>query len=497
MSHAEPRIGIVVVAYNAAKTLLSTLDRIPADFRSKISEIIVSDDASCDDTFELGNRWAARPDSPKTHVIRHTKNLGYGGNQKAAYSLAIAHGLDIVVLLHGDGQYAPESLPEMVAPFADNTPAAVFGSRMMHRSSAKEGGMPLYKRLGNRTLTKFENWVLGSHLTEFHSGYRAYTTQILREIPFNANSDGFDFDTQIIAQIMHAGGEIVEIPIPTYYGDEICYVNGMKYARDVVKDVLEYKLAVRGFGTAAWVPKPVEYDFKEAAGSSHAVILQMLASHPRSKVLDVGCSGGLLAERMRAAGHYVVGVDTSEIVGVRGRTDEFHLADLNRGLPPGLDSDFDVIIAGDIIEHLVNPREALDQMRRHLRPGGELFVSVPNFGHWYPRGRVLVGAFGYDRRGILDETHLHFFTRATLRRLVRAAEFDVLEERATGLPLAASGGGATSVIRRLDERLVRLTPTLFGYQHILRLTPHAQDVVRLEEVNPHVSPERQGHVSLI
>ena len=325
----------------------------------------MSDDASCDDTFELGNRWAARPDSPKTHVIRHTKNLGYGGNQKAAYSLAIAHGLDIVVLLHGDGQYAPESLPEMVAPFADNTPAAVFGSRMMHRSSAKEGGMPLYKRLGNRTLTKFENWVLGSHLTEFHSGYRAYTTQILREIPFNANSDGFDFDTQIIAQIMHAGGEIVEIPIPTYYGDEICYVNGMKYARDVVKDVLEYKLAVRGFGTAAWVPKPVEYDFKEAAGSSHAVILQMLASHPRSKVLDVGCSGGLLAERMRAAGHYVVGVDTSEIVGVRGRTDEFHLADLNRGLPPGFDSDFDVIIAGDIIEHFISIRG-----RRWIRCAG-------------------------------------------------------------------------------------------------------------------------------
>jgi 2-polyprenyl-3-methyl-5-hydroxy-6-metoxy-1,4-benzoquinol methylase len=473
------RVGIMVVAYNAASTLLTTLDRIPHNFRSRIAEVIVCDDASRDDTFELGREWAGRPDAPTTHVIRHTKNLGYGGNQKAAYALAIEHGLDVVVLLHADGQYAPERLPQMVEPFERDDCAAVFGSRMMEKGAAKAGGMPFYKRLGNRVLTRIENRLLGTALTEFHSGYRAYATRVLREIPFEANSDGFDFDTQIIAQVLHAGGRIHEIPIPTYYGDEICYVNGMKYARDVVRDVLEYQLAVRGFGTCEWVPKPDDYAFKEGDGSSHALILELLSSLPKSRILDLGCSGGLLAEKMRAAGHYVVGVDTLEVPGVREFTDEFHIGDLDGGIPDAAGAGFDVVIAGDVIEHLAKPADALRAICAVLRPGGELLLSVPNFGHWYPRLRVAFGVFGYDRRGILDDTHLRFFTRSTLRRLVRTVGFDVLSESVTGLPLGtvARGDGRGSVIGRIDHLLVRLRPTLFGYQNVLRLTPHAEEII--------------------
>ena len=474
-----PRIGIVVVAFNAESTLRETLDRIPPDFRSRIDEVIICDDASQDLTFQYGQEWATRADTPKTIVLRHTKNLGYGGNQKAAYALALEHGLDIVVLLHADGQYAPESLPDIIAPFLAGNCAAVFGSRMMHRGAAKTGGMPLYKRLGNRVLTRFENGVLGTELTEFHSGYRAYRTSILRAVPFEANSDGFDFDTQIIAQILHAGGTIVEVPIPTYYGDEICYVNGLKYAKDVVRDVLEYRLAVQGFGTAEWVPTPDEYAFKEGDGSSHSLMLEMIAGRPPSKILDLGCSAGLLAERLREGGHTVVGVDAIELAGVRQRTDEFFLADLEKPLPAAVGAGFDVVIAGDIIEHLARPGDALKEMRRVLRPGGQLILSVPNFGHWYPRFRVTFGLFGYDRRGVLDNTHLRFFTRSTLRRTVRRAGFDVLDEAATGLPLGTIGasGGLGGLLRKIDDRLVRLRPTLFGYQNVLRLTPHAEDVV--------------------
>ncbi len=473
------RIGVVVVAYNAESTLLNTLDRIPLDFRKRIEEIIICDDASGDRTFEYGCQWALRQDAPKTTVIRHTKNLGYGGNQKAAYSLAIEHGLDVVVLLHADGQYAPESLPEIVAPFADGDFAAVFGSRMMSKGAAKNGGMPLYKRLGNRVLTEFENTVLGTDLTEFHSGYRAYRTEILKKIPFQANNDGFDFDTQIIAQVLHAGGKITEVPIPTYYGDEICYVDGMKYAKDVVRDVLVYRLAVKGFGTSEWIPTPDEYAFKEGDGSSHSLILKMMADLPPSRVLDLGCSAGLLAQQIRSAGHTVVGVDAIELPGVRERTDEFYLADLEQPLAAEVGEDFDVVIAGDILEHLAKPVDALREMRRVLRPGGELILSVPNFGHWYPRLRVTFGVFGYDRRGVLDNTHLRFFTRSTLRRTVKRAGFDVLEEGVTGLPLGTVGatGGMSGVLRKVDGALVRLRPTLFGYQNVLRLTPHAQNIV--------------------
>ncbi|MET3806695.1 2-polyprenyl-3-methyl-5-hydroxy-6-metoxy-1,4-benzoquinol methylase [Nakamurella sp. UYEF19] len=473
------RIGIVVVAYNAQSTLLETLDRIPVGFRPSIEEVIICDDASGDLTFEYGQQWAARDDTPSTTVIKHTKNLGYGGNQKAAYLLAIEQGLDLVVLLHADGQYAPESLVDIVAPFYTTDCAAVFGSRMMDKGAAKNGGMPFYKRIGNKVLTRFENTVLGTDLTEFHSGYRAYRTSALREIPFEANSDGFDFDTQIIAQVIHAGGRIVEVPIPTYYGDEICYVNGLKYAKDVVRDVIEYRLAVQGFGTSEWVPTPDEYAFKEGDGSSHSLILEMMAGLAPSKVLDLGCSAGLLAEQIRAAGHTVVGVDAIELPEVRDRTDAFFVADLEKPLAPEIGTGFDVVIAGDIIEHLARPGDALREMRRVLRPGGQLILSVPNFGHWYPRFRVTFGLFGYDRRGVLDNTHLRFFTRSTLRRTVRRAGFDVLQEASTGLPLGTIGasGGLAGVLRKIDAALVRLRPTLFGYQNVLRLTPHAEDVL--------------------
>ena len=484
MSKPEPRIAIVVVAYNAASTLLDTLDRIPHDFRGRIAEVIVCDDASHDDTFELGKQWAARPDTPPTHVIRHTKNLGYGGNQKAAYRFAIERGHDIVVLLHGDGQYAPECLPDIVAPFTTTDCAAVFGSRMMESGAARRGGMPFYKRVGNRILTTFENRMLRTELSEFHSGYRAYSTRALREIPFEMNSDGFDFDTQIIAQVVHAGGRIVEVPIPTYYGDEICYVNGMKYAYDVVKDVVEYRLAVSGFGTSRWIPKPDEYAFKEGDGSSHTLILDMIRDLPPSRVLDLGCSAGVLSQEIRDHGHYVVGVDAFDLPGVKDRTDEFHVVNLDEGLPEEIGDGFDVVVAGDVIEHLARPMEMLDSIHDKLRPGGQLVLSVPNFGHWYPRLRVLFGTFGYDRRGILDDTHLRFFTRSTLRRAVRSAGFDILEEHSTGLPLGAvgAGGSASRLVRWLDRLLVRLRPTLFGYQNVMRLVPHVETMIHAEHL---------------
>ncbi|HYQ64004.1 bifunctional glycosyltransferase/class I SAM-dependent methyltransferase [Actinophytocola sp.] len=478
-----PRIGIMVVAYNAASTLSETLDRIPVGIRDKIDEVMVLDDASVDDTFSFGQSWAARADTPRTVVVRHTKNLGYGGNQKAGYAMAMERGWDIVVLLHADGQYAPELLPEMVAPLVRGECDAVFGSRMMNKKDALRGGMPLYKWVGNQLLTKFENLMLGTRLTEFHSGYRAYRVDALREIPLKYDSDGFDFDTQIVIQLVGAGKKIVEIPIPTYYGDEICYVDGIRYAKDVVKDVLESRLANMGFGTSDWMPTPEEYAFKDGDGSSHSVMLAMLANRPSVKVLDLGCSGGLLAERVRAAGHYVTGVDYLEVPGVRERTDDFYQADLATGIPTGVGTGYDVVIAGDVIEHLPRPKETLSEVLRVLRPGGELLLSVPNFGHWYPRARVALGLFGYDRRGILDQTHLRFFTRASLHRLVRRCGFDIVEQTCTGLPLgvmSASHSRKVRALRRIDAWLVRHWPTLFGYQFVLRLRPHVEDTVVVE-----------------
>ncbi len=239
------RIGILIVAYNAASTLARVLDRIPRDFLSRITEILVQDDASEDPTYLVGLGYKYLNHDLPLQIIKHQRNLGYGGNQKAGYEWAISSGLDVVVLLHGDGQYAPEHLPQMVEPFKDPGIDAVFGSRMLQKGAARKGGMPRYKYFGNRMLTKLENWALSSSLSEFHSGYRAYRVSSLAKIDFRSFSNGFDFDTQIIIEMIDKGMKIQEIPIPTFYGDEICYVNGLKYAAQVTKHALAYRFSSR------------------------------------------------------------------------------------------------------------------------------------------------------------------------------------------------------------------------------------------------------------
>jgi glycosyltransferase involved in cell wall biosynthesis len=474
MTQKIGRIGILVVAYNAESTLTQVLDRIPPEFHDQIHEVIVSDDSSTDGTFEVGEAYKESSQLPLT-VLRQPINLGYGGNQKVGYRLAIDQGLDVIVLLHGDGQYAPEKLPEMVAPFEDPTVDAVFGSRMMDPGGALRGNMPLYKYVGNRVLSKFENVVLGTDLSEFHSGYRAYRVSTLKELPFEKNSDGFDFDTEIIIQLHDAGKKIVEIPIPTYYGDEICRVNGLGYAAAVAKDVVAYRLQKAGFGDGNRVALREGYDFKGSPESSHGRVLEMLATRTPGKVLDLGCSGGLLAERLLRAGFLVTGVDAEEVDGVRGRVSSFVLADLNHGVPEEAGSGFDLVLACDVLEHLRDPGSLLRDAGDHLVAGGTAIICVPNFSHWYPRIRSTLGIFDYDQRGILDESHLRFFTKRSIRRLVEREGFSVEHLEAVGLPLDVLGvqKGWRKLILALEKKLLSLWPTMFGYQFILELSQNA------------------------
>jgi len=231
-----------VVAYNAESTLENVVARIPREFIESISVILICDDASQDSTFSVGQSVGnSRPDLPIS-LIRHPINLGYGGNQKAGYRWMLNHDIDVVVLLHGDGQYAPEYLPQMVQPIISGTADIVFGSRMMVRGNALKGGMPVYKFIGNKILTFWQNRMAGIRLSEWHSGYRAYSTRSLASTDFELNSDYFDFDTEIILQMIEANQRIVEIPIPTFYGDELSRVNGVKYGWRVAKHTALWRL---------------------------------------------------------------------------------------------------------------------------------------------------------------------------------------------------------------------------------------------------------------
>jgi glycosyltransferase involved in cell wall biosynthesis/ubiquinone/menaquinone biosynthesis C-methylase UbiE len=490
---SSPRIGILVVAYNAASTLASVLDRVPKSFRHRISQVFVCDDASDDSTYLVGLGYKQLTDDLPLTIVRHQSNLGYGGNQKAGYRLAIEHGLDIIVLLHGDGQYAPECLPDMVAPLERGECDAVLGSRMMVKGAARRGGMPLYKYVGNKILTTFENRMLNSSLTEFHSGYRAYNVHALASLPFERNSDGFNFDTQIIIQLIDAGKRIVEVPIPTYYGDEICYVDGLKYARDVSLDVVRYRLGRLGFTSGDLGGVGEEYRMKEGEESSHALILRWLRQIPPARLLDLGCSGGRVAEEARKLGHHVTGVDILALPEVEARVDRFIQANLDDGLPEEVlaAGPFEAVLAADVLEHVRNPEKLLDDIRAVLVPRGSLIASVPNFGHWYARGRVAFGLFDYDQRGLLDEGHVRFFTRRGILRRMRNAGFSVVRYEATGLPLeifTRSQKLPQRLAAAADRVAVRARPTLFGYQFVL----HCESPPRASPQPANPSPDAAG-----
>lgn len=234
------RIGILVVAYNAETTLRSVLDRIPPVIMDKVEEIFVFDDASQDATFEVGEAHKAKIGEDKLSIFRNPRNLMYGGNQREGYSYAIERGLDIVVLLHGDGQYAPEVMQELLTPLETGQAEMVMGSRMLVAGAALRGNMPMYKYVGNRILTTVQNLLAGTNFSEFHSGYRAYSVHALRTIPLDNLTTNWHFDTQIILEFLKRGYRVKEVPIPTYYGDEICHVNGIPYALNCMREVLLY-----------------------------------------------------------------------------------------------------------------------------------------------------------------------------------------------------------------------------------------------------------------
>lgn len=242
MEESRLKIGIFVIAYNAVDHLIKTISRIPKEVFDEVEEIFVIDDCSQDNTYYAALGYKHEYGIDKLTVMRNEVNKGYGGNQKVGYRYAIEKGLDIVALIHGDGQYAPESLPQLLEPLKRQEADMVFGSRMSERGRALKGGMPLYKYFGNKILTYAQNRLTGLSLTEYHSGYRLYSVAALKAIPFESFTDTWHFDTEIILAMAERDMRIVELPIPTFYGDEICHVNGTVYAINCLVTSFRYYL---------------------------------------------------------------------------------------------------------------------------------------------------------------------------------------------------------------------------------------------------------------
>ena len=213
--YKQKKVVVVLPAYNAAETLKRTYEEIPFEL---VDEVILCDDASKDDTAVIARSIGV------DHVIVHLQNKGYGANQKSLYNKALELGADIVIMLHPDYQYTPKLIPSMINIIGEGLYPVVLGSRILGKGALK-GGMPLYKYVANRFLTFFQNTLIRYKLSEYHTGYRAFSKEVLETINFNANDDDFVFDNEMLSQIIYAGFDIAEVTCPTKYFEEASSIN--------------------------------------------------------------------------------------------------------------------------------------------------------------------------------------------------------------------------------------------------------------------------------
>ncbi|MBS1955879.1 MAG: glycosyltransferase [Cyanobacteria bacterium SZAS-4] len=481
MSKKQSKILIFIVAYHAEKHIQSVFDRISPDLlKDEEVHVLCIDDASTDSSSQAAADWARQNNYNNITILRNPVNQGYGGNQKIGYRYAVDNGFDYVILLHGDGQYAPELLPEFIKLWKETNADVVLGSRMHSVKSARKGGMPVYKILGNKILTNFQNAVTGQNLSEYHTGYRAYSTDYLRSVPFEVNTNDFHFDTEILLQAFHTKAKIAELPIPTHYGDEICRVNGLRYAKDVVVSTLQYKmnkfgmfcsLKYRNIGSNIYENKT------DQRYSSHAVALNAVRQAKPGKLLDIGCGPGFVARCCTDMGVRVTGVDLFDPPSDH-MMDQFFRVNLETQDLPVDALSFDMVLMMDIIEHLSNPEQFLLKLRNETTAdlvGAKapvLVISTPNIAFASIRAGLLFGRFNYADRGILDITHKRLFTSSSLRQMLTDCGYDIEGWRAVGPPFElVINNKLGTTLSYLCDILARLMPDLFGFQFVATVRP--------------------------
>jgi 2-polyprenyl-3-methyl-5-hydroxy-6-metoxy-1,4-benzoquinol methylase len=473
------RTLIAIVAFEAEHHIIEVLRRIPKTvWNSPDYHVLLSDDASSDRTVEIAQKQLQQLGT-NYNILKLSTNQGYGGNQKICYRFAIKNSFDSVILLHGDCQYPPELVIKIADSLRLNDAHVVLGSRMMTKRMALKGGMPFYKLISNILLTRLQNLICQSNLSEFHTGYRAYSTSLLGNIPFEINSDNFDFDTEILLQAFHYRAKIHELPIPTHYGNEICRVPGIKYAFNILRASLRYRLQKMGLMVSLQYPYSAKCKYNNKLNdpnSSHSIAVNWIAEDPLiegASILDVGCGEGYLAAYLRSAHNAkITGIDICEPATTV--MDNFARMDLDHDEWDINISKYDLILLLDVLEHLSSPETFLIKLRQSVKADNipKLIISVPNIAFIILRINLLFGQFNYADRGILDITHKRLFTHRTFRRLLRETGFQILRMQGIGIPLAAIGTNYISLkIGSFSATLARYFPSFFGFQLIAEIKP--------------------------
>ena len=473
------KLLIYVVTYNHEQFIENTINRINKSiFNNYETEILINDDSSTDKTLDIIKSLKQKYNTKvKFNILSNPKNLGYGGNQKIGYFYSIKHNYDYVVLLHGDGQYAPEILNQLVDSAIKNNSMALFGSRMISKFGALKNGMPLYKFIGNKVLTFLQNKILNSNLSEFHSGYRIYKVSALKQIPFHLNSNDYTFDTEIIIQFLFSNLKISEESIPTFYGEEISYVNGFYYAYRIIIESIKAKLQKFGiFYEKKYdlVVNEKNYHFKKNFLSTHQMAINIIKDN--SIVLDLGCNEGeiteYLAEQKKCK---VIGVDNFKI-SENNKLGKYLVHDLNKNLPEINYEDIDYVIFLDVIEHLQNPEEFLKNLydKTSNNEKVKIIISTPNISFIVMRFMLLFGYFNYGKRGILDKTHTRLFTFDSFKKMIRDSNFNIISAKGipAPFPLAFGNNFFSNILLKTNNFFIYIWKSLFSYQILLEIRPN-------------------------
>jgi hypothetical protein len=357
----------------------------------------------------------------------------------------------------------------MIEPVLGGEADVVLGSRMIHRLDALKGHMPMYKWIGNQLLTFIQNRLMKSHLSEFHTGYRAYSVPALASVPFEHNSNYFDFDTDIIIQMLETQKRVREIPIPTFYGDEISRVNGIKYGIRIIRSCLlsqAIKLGIYYHPKFDYEPNS-NRRYKEKLGypSSHQFAVDQI--QPDTTVLDI--SGGPDSMPGKLAANGVKTISICENLRPKRQENSWKSveADVEQYDFENEFGSIDFILVLDVLEHLKSPEKLLRKLRRRFsRDYPKLIITTANVSFFPVRFGLLFGGFHYGNRGILDMDHKRLFTFSTLQRALEINGYEVLEKRGlpAPFPLAIGDGWLARFLLLINRILIFFSKGLFAYQ---------------------------------
>ncbi len=468
---SAPTIGLFLFDCADAATLRKTLERIPDSVWDWFAEVVVVVEPQPGGD-PVGDALLSLAGDHPVLIHRLPRESGFGGARKAAFEYALRKGFDHVVFIRGDGVHPPEALPSLLAPIHRDPVQVVTASRMLSGSTSLRTGMAPLRWLVHVLATGIENRILGLRLGDYDTAYRVYSCRAIERIRFQLNNNDRQFDVQILIQLRALQFPIAEVAVLPAWSEFDHEDLGIGNAFRSLGTAFEYRLhQLHVFRRGRYfVDEDVHYTLKLSRTGSHMQVVA--AIEPGRRVLDLGCSQGLLSRPLKEKDVRVVGVDIGSGEGIAGELEAYYQRDLDSALDLPLGREFDYVVISDVIEHLRNRHELLVESRRFLKEGGRLIISTPNIALWFYRLSLLVGRFEYGPRGVLDRTHVHLFTRATFRREVASAGFHVVHERVTALPFEVvfRSTGRSRLVRTISgiyHALARAWPELFAYQIIL------------------------------